>query len=232
MARDSVGSAEIIDNSVTSADIQNGTITQADMARDSVGSAEIIDNSVTSADIQNGTITQADMGANSVGSAEIIDNSVTAADIADNAVTAVKIADNSVTSSKIVDNSITAADIATNTITSAKMAPGAAVAVGRPEKTALVHGQVPDDGSLPPPSCVTTLCEYSYTRLGIGQYRVVFIAFIAAPTVVVTPRTLGDPRLAVVVDATSSSFDVRLFTLTGALVDTDFSFTAVGPRAF
>ena len=68
---------------ITSSMIQDGTIANADLANNAVNSAKIQDGSVTGADLQDGTIGNADLASNAVNSAKIQDNTVTSADIQD-----------------------------------------------------------------------------------------------------------------------------------------------------
>ena len=82
-----VGTAQLADNSVTSAKIVNGTIATADIADDA--------------------ITQAKIGDDAVGADQLASAAVVTASIVDANVTADKLADNSVVESKISDGSVT-----------------------------------------------------------------------------------------------------------------------------
>jgi hypothetical protein len=85
--------ADIADNSVTSAKIANWTITNVDIANDSITGAKIADWTITTEDLAN----------NSVTSEKIVDGEVKNSDIADNAVTSAKITDSTITADDIED---------------------------------------------------------------------------------------------------------------------------------
>jgi len=117
----SVGSAHVIDNSLTADDLAAGSVgssevvdnslTADDLAANSVGSSEVVDNSLTAADLAANAVTASELAANSVGTSEVVDNSLTASDLAPNSVGASELATNSVYGSDIVNNQITNADI-------------------------------------------------------------------------------------------------------------------------
>ena len=104
----------IANGGVTSAHIQDGTVTSADIADNSVASADILDGAVTSAKIANGTVAAVDIATGGVTGANILDGTVTAADIATGGVTG----------ANILDGTVTAADIATGGVTSANIQDG------------------------------------------------------------------------------------------------------------
>ena len=83
----------ITDGTIDSSEIQNNTLTAADLAADSVWASELADNSVASANIIDGTISAADMWTNSIISASILDGEVTSADINNNTITEDDISD-------------------------------------------------------------------------------------------------------------------------------------------
>lgn len=97
-----------------------GTITE-----NSVGSIHVIDNSLTSDDIDADAIGASELADNSVGSSNVIQNSLTADDIAADAIGASELADNSVESTNVIDNSLTAADLAPNSVGSSEIASSA-----------------------------------------------------------------------------------------------------------
>jgi uncharacterized protein YjbI with pentapeptide repeats len=61
IAADAVSSGNIVDGSVTSADIRDTTVNTADLKDDAVTSAKILDGAVTSADIRDTTVNTADV---------------------------------------------------------------------------------------------------------------------------------------------------------------------------
>ena len=77
-----IGSAEVIDNSLTSKDIKNGEVSWYDLGPDSVSTYKIVPGAVMNSDIHDGVIN----------SRKVTDNSLTAADIGPNAVGASELA--------------------------------------------------------------------------------------------------------------------------------------------
>jgi hypothetical protein len=57
-----IGSAEIIDNSIQSADVKNGALTSLDVKNETLQSADIKDGSLTGADVADGSIDLGDLG--------------------------------------------------------------------------------------------------------------------------------------------------------------------------
>ena len=106
--------SRIVDESVTGADIKNGSLTGTD----------ILDGSIGSADIQDGTLSSVDIGTGAVGTSNISDDAVTSdkiapgavgsAQITDGAVNSAKIGTNAVGSSKIIDGSVGDIDVGFN----------------------------------------------------------------------------------------------------------------------
>jgi hypothetical protein len=86
-----IGSDDVIDNSLRSEDIKNETLRGGDLATNTIGSTRIIDDTLTADDIKNGTIGSSDIAANSLGGGRIADNSLKAADIDEGSLTGVKI---------------------------------------------------------------------------------------------------------------------------------------------
>jgi hypothetical protein len=86
-----IGSDDVIDDSLLSEDIKNATIKGVDVAPNTLSSTRVIDGTLLSADVQdealtaadikNGTIGSSDVGANSLGGGRIADNSLKGADI-------------------------------------------------------------------------------------------------------------------------------------------------------
>ena len=74
-AADTIGSADIIDESILSVDIKNTEVKGADLAT----------NAVTTAKIANGSVLNADLGANAITGDKVLDNALTGADINESA---------------------------------------------------------------------------------------------------------------------------------------------------
>jgi hypothetical protein len=153
-------------NLITGADIQDGTITVADLAKDSVTGAKILDGSIVGPDLEadsvdsskilDGSIVGPDLQADSVDSSKILNGSIVGPDLQANSITSAKILDgsivgpdlqaDSVTSDKILDASIVAPDLQANSITSAKILNGTIVGPDLQADT-LGGGQI-DESSL------------------------------------------------------------------------------------
>lgn len=100
-AVNTIGSADVIDESLLSQDIKNGQIMLADLATDSVSSGRIV----------NGTITDKDLAADSVTAAAIKAGNVGTSELAGGAITKAKLGTGSVNSDKIADGSVGLPDI-------------------------------------------------------------------------------------------------------------------------
>ena len=103
-AVNTVGSADIIDDSILSQDIKNGGVAAVDIGL----------NSVTSSRIVNGTLLNADLAPGAVTGATILDGQVGTADLADNAVTTAKVLNESLDSADLADSSVGKSEIATD----------------------------------------------------------------------------------------------------------------------
>lgn len=120
-AANTVGGGDVIDGSLTGADIQNESLdAAAELAPESLGSGRIKNNTVQGVDIQDNTIASTD----------VADESLTASDLATNSVGATEVQDSSIDTGEIVDNSLSAADLAPNSVASSEVA---ADAVGTSE---------------------------------------------------------------------------------------------------
>jgi hypothetical protein len=86
LAINSVGSASIIDGTITGADIATGTIGSADIADGSITAADLAANSVGSSELAAGSVGLATLASNSVNSAHIVNGSIGSADLNSNAV--------------------------------------------------------------------------------------------------------------------------------------------------
>ena len=140
--------ANIVDASLTGADLKDATVKTVDLGASAVTGGKILDggvkavdlgaNAVSSAKIADGSVSAADLGNASVGTAEVADGAVAAADLGDNAVNAAKVEDNTLTGTdiadtgsigsaevgqlhgdtNIIDNTVSTFDIATNAVDS------------------------------------------------------------------------------------------------------------------
>jgi len=117
-------SESVVDNSITSAKIQDGAITETKIQNNAISTIKLQDNSVSTAKIQNNAITTAKLSDYSVNETKLADNSVSTIKIKNGAITADKLADNSVNSAKIANGAITNEDISsTANISLTKLSP-------------------------------------------------------------------------------------------------------------
>jgi hypothetical protein len=101
-AANTIGSDDIIDESIQSVDIKNGEVKGPDL----------LANAVVSSKIANGTVVNADLAAGAVNSASVLDESLTSSDLATDSVGASEVAANAVGTSEVANKSLTTADIA------------------------------------------------------------------------------------------------------------------------
>jgi hypothetical protein len=90
-AANTIGSADVIDESLLSQDIKNGEVKNTELGT----------NSVTSSRIATGNVFTSDLAANSVDGSKVIANSLTGGDIGPNAVATSELANGSVTKAKL-----------------------------------------------------------------------------------------------------------------------------------
>jgi hypothetical protein len=76
-----------------------------------IGSAEIVDESIQSVDVKNGQVKTADIALDAITSNRINNGSVLNSEIATNAVTGAKVAGNTLTGAKVANNTLTGLDI-------------------------------------------------------------------------------------------------------------------------
>jgi len=107
-------------NAISTAKLQNASVTNAKVANGAISTSKLVDGSVTEAKLNNGAVSNAKLSDYSVSTAKMQDGSITAQKIANNAVTTEKILDNSVTTSKFADGSFTTNKIADNSLTPKK----------------------------------------------------------------------------------------------------------------
>jgi hypothetical protein len=111
-AANTVGSKDVINESLVSRDIKNGQVKAADMGRNQVTTSRIKAGNVGTTDLANGAIATDKILDGGVNSAKVSDESLTSSDLGGNSVTSTEIADGSIGSAKVADNALTAADIA------------------------------------------------------------------------------------------------------------------------
>jgi hypothetical protein len=114
-AANTIGSDDIIDESIQSVDIKNGEVKGPDLLASSVNSNKIA----------NGTVANVDLAPGAVDSTSVLDESLTSADLATNSVGPTEIADSSIDSGEIVDDSLFAQDLAPDSVGSSEVAANA-----------------------------------------------------------------------------------------------------------
>src|SRR3954447_21361549 len=90
-AANTIGSSDVIDESLLSQDIKDGEVKTSDLKN----------SSVTSLKINNGSVLNAEIAANAVDASKILDGAVGNADLGDGAVGQNKVQDGAITSSKV-----------------------------------------------------------------------------------------------------------------------------------
>jgi hypothetical protein len=98
-------------------------------------------------------------------------------------------------------------------------------AMGGDENLRIIRGIVDNNGN------VLYGSGYSVVRNSTGTYTVTFSpGFSDVPALLVTPFSGGTPRIATTNAVSAANGTALLWTTGGALVDTFFSFTAIGPK--
>ncbi len=94
--------ANIVDQSLTAADLKIGTI----------GTARVLNDSLMAEDLASDSVTASELAATAVDSADVADESLTANDLATDSVNATEIANDSIDSGEIVNDPLLASDLA------------------------------------------------------------------------------------------------------------------------
>jgi uncharacterized protein YjbI with pentapeptide repeats len=143
--------ANIVDESLTGADIKNGAVASRDVTNASLTGADVFDNTIGAGDITNGSLSGldiadasiglADIGSQTVGADEVVNDSLLQSDIRAGAVTSDEVLDNTLGGADVNDSSLTGADINESTL-NLPQNPTTAGFVG-----ASSGGSLPSDGS-------------------------------------------------------------------------------------
>src|SRR4051794_9662662 len=118
-AANTIGSDDIIDESIQSQDIKNQEVRSPDLHDGGVTNGKLQANSVTSGKVQDESLTADDLGINSVGATEIADATIDSGEIIDNSLGAIDLAPNAVGVSEIAPNAVTGAKVASQSLTTA-----------------------------------------------------------------------------------------------------------------
>jgi hypothetical protein len=103
-----INSSDVVNESLTGADIKNGTLTGTD----------VFDNTIGGADVTNGSLTGADIFDNTIGGADITNGSLTGADVADNTIGVSDIGSQQVGSDEVLNDSLLTSDIRSGAVAS------------------------------------------------------------------------------------------------------------------
>jgi hypothetical protein len=125
-AANTIGSSDIINESILAEDVQGQAASGANPAVDgTLTTNEIKNGTLRSADIMNGTLQALDLAAGAVNSASVLNESLTSDDLAIDSVNATEIANSSIDTGEIVDNSLFAQDLATDSVSASELRDGA-----------------------------------------------------------------------------------------------------------
>lgn len=123
-AADTIGSADIIDESILSQDIKNGEVKTSDLGGAAVSNGKLGTNAVGTGKVLDESLTALDLGPASVGTSEIADAAIANADLAAGAVDSAGVLDSSLTGTDILSSSLTGADVAASSLTGSDIATG------------------------------------------------------------------------------------------------------------
>jgi hypothetical protein len=101
-----INSSDVVDDSLTGADIKNSSLTGQD----------VFDNTISGADITNGSLTGADVFDNTIGGADITNGSLTGAKIANESIGFQDIGSQEVGSDEVVNNSLLSSDLSNSSV--------------------------------------------------------------------------------------------------------------------
>ena len=116
LAPNSVGSSEIANSAVGASEIADGSVGSSEIGNNAVGASELADNSVDSAAIQTGAVGSSEIADGTIGAAEIDADAVGADELADDAVDTASIQNRAVTNDKIEDGAVSSAKIENGTV--------------------------------------------------------------------------------------------------------------------
>jgi hypothetical protein len=121
-AANTIGSDDIIDNSIASVDVKNAAITSNDLQNGGVKAVDLGADSVDSTTVLDESLTAADLGTNSVNATEIADSSIDSGEIVNDSLFDTDLASGSVRTDEILDGNVGNADLASNAVTGSKVA--------------------------------------------------------------------------------------------------------------
>ena len=119
-----INSTHIVNGSILSEDIKDGTIANADLGANSVGGYNIIGSTIVTGDIKNETILSEDIYNGTIASADIADGTIANGDMAANSIGSYNLIDSTITTSDILNGTIKGEDMEGNTVGSTQLADG------------------------------------------------------------------------------------------------------------
>jgi hypothetical protein len=123
-AANTIGSDDIIDESILSKDIHNEGVANPDIHDHSISPDKLKDNAVTSPAVADGTLATADLGFDSVDSGEIRTDAVHASEVAPGSIDGDELVDGGVTTPDIAPGAVTAAKVANDSLGAFDLAGG------------------------------------------------------------------------------------------------------------
>ncbi|AHZ85359.1 hypothetical protein AB1A81_13185 [Bdellovibrio bacteriovorus] len=123
----SIGTADLAPNAVTAAQITNNAVTTDKIADEAITSDKLMNMSITNSKIADGAITFNKIANGAISTSKIVDSAITSAKILDGSIVTADMADAAITSAKIADGTIVTSDVADAAITSAKIEDGTIV---------------------------------------------------------------------------------------------------------
>ena len=112
--------ANIVNESLTGSDIQDGSIASVDVKNETLTTNDILNNTITSIDVKANSLSSADLLNNSIAGIDVLDNSITTddvaplngdADILDNTITTFDIATDAIDSDEVLDFGLSNQDV-------------------------------------------------------------------------------------------------------------------------
>jgi hypothetical protein len=124
----------IVDQSLTAADLQIGTI----------GTLRVQDNSLQAIDLAPGSVGASEIATDAVGGTEVANNSIDGGEVVDNSLFAPDLGANSVGSSEIATNAVGSSEIVNNTVSSADLAGGSSTGAINITAGSIANGRCAD----------------------------------------------------------------------------------------
>ena len=170
-----LGKGYLVDDSITTVQIENETIQSADIKDGAVTSSDIASNTIASANIKDGSIASIDIANSTIVSADIKDGAVTSSDVASNTIVSSNIKDGSITSADIANKTIRSADIADANIGRTQLGGGTFISPNNAQLR-IVRGHMTESAG------IREGRGWTVKRLSTGRYRITFSPSFKAGT--------------------------------------------------